>query len=117
MSYVPYLSDHLLSQLSLILIPVSTSSQPLTENCMKVLRIHCFCFRPVSSVQWFLCLGPVHFLLPLRFSLTFICLCLWIIRSWLSLRISLTFICLSRDYPFCISSSVLSNVYLPVSLD
>ena len=36
----------------------------------------------------------VHLLLPLRFSLTFICLCLWIIRCWLSLRISLMSICL-----------------------
>ena len=35
----------------------------------------------------------VHFWLPLRYSLTFICQFLWIVHFWLPFRYSLTFIC------------------------
>ena len=49
---------------------------------------------------------------------------LWIVLFWLPLRYSLTFICLvhpmlpvSLDCPFLIASSVFFNVYLSVSLD
>ena len=74
---------------------------------------------------WCQFLWNVRFWLPLRYSLTFICLLctlwcqfLWIILFWLPLRYSLAFIYLvysmipvSLDCPFLIVPSVFSNVY------
>jgi hypothetical protein len=64
----------------------------------------CFCLSSfcVLCAQCFLCLLIVHSRLPLRFSLTFICLVL---------------VCpmfpLSLDCPFQIAPSVFSDVYMP----
>ena len=62
--------------------------------------ISCFVFLllmyPMLSFLWI-----VHFVLPLRYSLTFICLVSCV-----------PYVVISLDCPFCIAPSVFSNVYL-----
>ena len=68
----------------------STFKRELHESYTFILFLLSSCvFCPMVPVS-----RLVHLLLPLRFSLTFICLCLWIIHFVFPLRFSLTFSCL-----------------------
>ena len=68
----------------------STFKRELHESYTFTLFLLSSCvFCPMVPVS-----RLVHLLLPLRFSLTFICLCLWIIHFVFPLRFSLTFSCL-----------------------